>query len=98
MMRFNEEQLKKCQIIFEHYGFPDQVDKLKEELTELMEAEPLTESWFEEFGDVYIMMIQIYSALANFYEKSDEKTQETIKDFVNLKLDRTLERIKKGKF
>lgn len=98
MMRFNEEQLKKCQIIFEHYGFPNQVDKLKEELDELMAAEPLTNSWLEEFGDVYIMMIQIYSALANFYEKADEETQDIIKDFINLKLDRTFERIKKGKF
>lgn len=83
----NEGNLAK---IYNHFGEETQLEKLKEEVLELIEAilEKDLEHIHEEFTDVKVMMKQIHKA----YNLRNWKIAEIEKE----KIERTLERIDTG--
>ena len=88
MDQYNK-RLKKLETILEHYGFDAQQEKLVEECEELIEA-ALGEDYnnfIEELADVSIMISQMVMSL-------DKDQQEQYDAMIDLKLSRTIQRIK----
>ena len=87
------EQKKQCKKIFNNYGEEHQLNKLTEELGELIQAiakyrsEPTEENrkhFAEEMADVLIMLQQLMPVAG----------EELVNDYVQQKLNRQLRRIK----
>lgn len=80
--------------IIRHYGLRNQLRKLNEEVFELIEAIRDTRFYLsknhieEEFADVMVLLSQI----KHFYNLDSEK----IKEIMDYKINRQLERIKQG--
>lgn len=88
MDQYNK-RFKKLETILEHYGFDAQQEKLVEECAELIEA-ALGEDYnnfIEELADVSIMISQMVMSL-------DKNQQEQYDAMIDLKLSRTIQRIK----
>ena len=90
-----KQQRKKCQKILEHYGVHHQMDKLMEELRELLEACENVKrasgdlfSMVDEIADVEVMLWQIKYALHLFDEVDSRK---------EYKIDRQIGRMEDGK-
>ena len=86
-----DEQIKKCIQIWWHYGPENQIKKTKEELTELLiEVEHMIKgehditNLIDEIADVSIMVKQISYVIG----------EQAIKDRIDFKLDRELNRIR----
>jgi len=76
--------------IIQHFGKENQLEKLKEELNELLEAidSKNEDEMFKEVIDVIIMAWQLLLIF--------KKTDDEIDRQVNFKINRTLERIESG--
>ncbi|MCM1271625.1 MAG: hypothetical protein NC247_13555 [Ruminococcus flavefaciens] len=85
----NEKRLEKLEAILEHYGFDAQREKLVEECEELIEAAQGEDynNFIEELADVSIMILQMVMSL-------DKDQQEQYDITIDLKLSRTIQRIK----
>lgn len=93
-----QSQKKNCAIIAEHYGQGQQLCILQEECAELIqsiskirrELPNAYENFIDELADVSIMIEQMVSFM------DDDEQTELLKR-INNKLDRQLERIKRGR-
>ena len=85
----NNKRFEKLETILEHYGFDAQQEKLVEECEELIEAARGEDydSFIEELADVSIMISQMVISL-------DKNQQEQYDAMIDLKLSRTIQRIK----
>ncbi len=89
MNQNGDKAIERCKVILEHYGFEAQQEKLVEECEELIKAAQGEDydSFIEELADVAIMITQMAMSL-------DENQQEQFNAIVDLKLSRTIQRIK----
>lgn len=89
MNQNDDKSIERCKAILDHYGFDVQQEKLVEECEELIKAAQGEDydSFIEELADVAIMITQMAMSL-------DENQQEQFNAMVDLKLSRTIQRIK----
>lgn len=85
----NNKRFEKIEAILDHYGFDAQQEKLVEECEELIEAAQGEDydSFIEELADVSIIISQMVMSL-------DKGQREQYDAMIDLKLSRTLQRIK----